>query len=329
MNIKHQVLVCCLTYNHAPYIVDAMDGFCIQDTSFPYVCVIIDDVSTDGTQEIITSYLQKHFDLEEENVVRNEETDDYVLTFSRHKENKNCFFAVFFLKYNHYSIKKAKWPYYLEFAKTPKYTALCEGDDYWTEPNKLQMQVDFLALHPNYSMCFHNAIEHYEDGSKKDRLFSNVEDRDYRDVDFFRQWMVPTASVVFRREVTDSAIYKHIIYEIKPIFGDTPLFVAASQIGKVRGMTNIMSVYRRQPTGAVYHNVFDNPQKRDKILNDYYLMAEAIGPHLIEVVIGKYLGYSYEYRQPQYFVKCFMKWPLKTIKVAFKGLWILLKRHVI
>jgi hypothetical protein len=258
-----------------------------------------------------------------------DENEDAVIIAAVHKDNINCHFLVVLLKYNFYSIKKTKYPLIKGWYEDVPYVALCEGDDYWTDPIKLQQQVDFLDSHPDYSMCFHNAIEHYEDGSKNDRLFSNVENRDYKDVDFLKQWMVPTASVVFHREVTGSAIYKHIIFEIKPMFGDTPLFVAASQIGKVRGMSNVMSVYRRQQTGMVYNNVFDNPQKRDKLLNDYYLMAEAIGPHLREVIIGKYLGYAYEYRQPQYFVKVFIKWPLKTLKVAFKGLWTLLKRHVI
>lgn len=323
---KYKLRISCMTYNHANYIEDAMNGFCIQKTEFPFVAMIVDDASTDGEQEVIRKYLDEHFDM---NLALYDENEDAIRIAAIHKKNPNCHFLVILLKYNFYSIKKAKSPLLKGWYEDVPYVAMCEGDDYWTDPNKLQMQVCFLESHHDYSMCFHNAVEHYEDGSKNDRLFSNVENCDYRDVDFLKQWMVPTASVVFRKEVTSSAIYKHITYEIKPMFGDTPLFVAASQIGKVRGMASVMSVYRRQQTGAVYHNVFDDPQKRDKILNDYYLIAEVIGPHLSDVIIGKYLGYSYEYRQPQYFVKCFMKWPLKTIKVAFKGLWTLLKRHVI
>ena len=91
-------LVCirCFTFNHAPYIEDAMNGFCMQDASFPFVCTIVDDASTDGEQEVIKAYLQKHFDIDDPSIARNEETDDYVLVFARHKTNKNCFFSVFF-----------------------------------------------------------------------------------------------------------------------------------------------------------------------------------------------------------------------------------------
>ena len=93
---KKDFLVCveCATYNHAPYILDAMNGFCMQQTTFPFVCIILDDASTDGEQEVIKNYLQENFDLQDKNVTRNEETDDYILTFAQHKSNRNCFFAM-------------------------------------------------------------------------------------------------------------------------------------------------------------------------------------------------------------------------------------------
>ena len=108
---QHMVLVRCYTFNHAAYIEDAMNGFCMQKTTFPFICAIVDDASTDGEQEIIKKYLRQHFDLDDKTFVRNEETDDYIMTVARHKTNKNCTFAVFFLKYNHYSIKKARLTY--------------------------------------------------------------------------------------------------------------------------------------------------------------------------------------------------------------------------
>ena len=107
-SIEFKVRINCMTFNHAPYIMDAMNGFCMQQSTFPYVAIIVDDASTDGEPEIINRYLQDHFDLEDKGIVRNEETDDYVMTFARHKKNQNCFFAVFLLKYNHYSKKKEK-----------------------------------------------------------------------------------------------------------------------------------------------------------------------------------------------------------------------------
>ena len=155
-DVHYIVQVSCVTYNHAPYIEDAMNGFCMQETRFPFVCTIVDDCSTDGEQKVIKNYLQEHFDLEDASVVRNEETDDYYLTFAQHKTNKNCFFAILFLKYNHYSVKKPKTPYLIEWSNT-KYMAICEGDDYWIDPRKLQIQVDYLEKHKECGLVYSKA----------------------------------------------------------------------------------------------------------------------------------------------------------------------------
>lgn len=130
-----------------------MNGFTMQQTDFPFVCLIVDDASTDGEQEVLRRYLSVHFDLEDKTVIRNEETNDYVLTYARHKTNHNCFFVVLLLKYNHYR-RKAKSPYYKEWRDSVKYCALCEGDDYWTDPLKLQKQVEYLDSHPEIGLCY-------------------------------------------------------------------------------------------------------------------------------------------------------------------------------
>lgn len=106
MNNNFTVFIRCSTYNHAPFIEDTMNGFVMQKTNFPYVCCILDDCSTDGEQEVIKKYLDDNFDFGENYMVSKEETDDYKLIGARHKFNRNCFFAVFFLKYNHYQQKK-------------------------------------------------------------------------------------------------------------------------------------------------------------------------------------------------------------------------------
>ena len=97
-NNKYLVCTRCLTYNHASFITDALHGFCMQQTTFPVVYVIVDDASTDGAQEVIKCYLQDNFNLKDSSIVRNEENDNYHLIFAQHNSNKNCFFAVLFLK---------------------------------------------------------------------------------------------------------------------------------------------------------------------------------------------------------------------------------------
>ena len=145
----YKVCVWCTTYNHAPYITAAMDGFCRQQTRFPYICTIFDDASTDGEPEVIEKYLHEHFNTEE-----TKETDDYLLTIARHQENRNCRFAVFLLKYNHHSQNKPRRPYYKDLVAGVDYVAFCEGDDYWTDVLKLQKQADALDANPKAMLAY-------------------------------------------------------------------------------------------------------------------------------------------------------------------------------
>ena len=107
MEQKPLVAIRCMTYNHAPYIEDAMRGFCMQQTSFPFVAIIVDDASTDGEPEVILKYLDAHFDMPN---ARRWETADALFVEARHKENQNCWFAVVLLKYNFWQAKKNKNP---------------------------------------------------------------------------------------------------------------------------------------------------------------------------------------------------------------------------
>jgi len=241
---KYMVRVSCMTYNHASYIEDAMNGFCMQETSFPFVCTIVDDASTDGEQEVIKNYLQGHFDLENKAIVRDEETDDYFLTFAQHKTNKNCFFVVLLLKYNHFQRKKPKGPYYAEWCNT-KYIALCEGDDYWIVPDKLQRQVFFLDNHTDYAMCFHGANVASEDSTTTEiKSMLKLECREYSGEEIYDKWTIPTASVMFL------SIVKPVRDE-RFIFGDTPLFLSCTLYGKIGCFDNKpLCVYRRHQGGA-------------------------------------------------------------------------------
>lgn len=216
------VSVSCITYNHAPYIRQCLDGFMMQQTNFLFEVLIHDDASTDGTTEIIREYAAKYPDIikplyEEENQWLKGRRGSAVFNFPRAKG---------------------------------KYIALCEGDDYWTDPLKLQKQVDFLESHPDYTMCFARAIEHFENEKKEDQIFSLVEDREYKGVELFENWIVPTASVLFRREIIDTKLYESYQTNEKIIFGDTPLFLTCAHYGKIRGFNDVFSVYRKHERGV-------------------------------------------------------------------------------
>lgn len=223
--VKPLVCVRSITYNHAPYILDAMNGFCMQKTSFPFVCAVIDDCSTDGEQEVISNYLHEHFDLEDQSVARYEETDDYKLIYARHKENHNCFFVVLYLKYNHYSIGKGhlKNQYIKEWYDSAKYIAPCEGDDYWIDPLKLQKQVDVMEKHPECTMCCSNGFS-FSEILKTNTIINPIPVEKSRflsthEVLLEENALIPTCSMCYRHELLDSmpSIFKNLPVGDRPI----------------------------------------------------------------------------------------------------------------
>lgn len=247
------VCVNCITFNHANYIEDALNGFTMQETTFPFVCTIIDDASTDGEPEVIQKYLQKNFDLEDKSVVRNEETDDYFLTYAQHRTNKNCYFAVLFLKYNHYGIGKAKQPYYAEWHDNAKYLAICEGDDYWTYSQKLQKQVDYMELNIDYSMV-HTAFTflNQEDATtwcdsliiKRIEVISKQTNNYIPFMLDNNVYRVQTCSVLYRKD-----LYCQIESMLKKLtegflMGDTQLWCLLNTRGKIGFISEPMCVYR-------------------------------------------------------------------------------------
>lgn len=174
--MKPLVSVLCPTYNHAPFIEQAIKGFLEQETNFPIEILIGEDGSSDGTSEICQDYA-------------NENAHIYILSGLR--SEVHCIEGVPTGRNN---IKR------LFKRARGKYIALCEGDDYWTDPQKLQRQVDFLENNRAFSCVFHNA-HIVEGGQQTTRLFledkpemvQTVEDS----LNLFRPF-APTCSLLFR-----------------------------------------------------------------------------------------------------------------------------------
>lgn len=243
MTVTPKVTIECMTYNHAPYITDAMNGFCMQQTNFPFVAVIIDDASTDEEPKVIKSYLDEHFLMSE---ARQWETEDAIFIEAQHTENKKCWFAVVFLKYNFWQAKKDKAPLSADWYKDSKYIAWCEGDDYWIGPNKLQIQFDFLETHSDYSMCFHDVDIKAEKCRAWYDVFGKLEDRDYTGMENMITWSVPSCSMFLRKEVND-----RIPKNDKFTMGDNVLILTCSRNGKIRCIPKKMGVYRLTPTSWI------------------------------------------------------------------------------
>lgn len=209
---SYMVSVKMITYNHVLYINKTIEGVLNQKTNFNFELVIGDDCSNDGTTKIIENFYQKYPDIIKP-IIR--------------KSNIGS-------KQNAQDLNK-----YLK----GKYVALCEGDDYWIDPYKLQKQVDFMEANPDYSMCFHNALV-IKEGTEKVELFANLEERDYSPHEILAKWIVPTASVLFRKKYL-----QNMQYDQNYIFTDIALFLTLCDYGKTRCIGRTMAVYRRHNTG--------------------------------------------------------------------------------
>ncbi len=232
------VYIQCLTFNHYDYICKAIDGFTIQETNFPYVAVVIDDSSTDGEQGLIQQYLSEHF----KEPFRIKETEYANIICANHKTNPNCSIVAFLLKYNHYSIKKDKLHYLDEWRNNSKYIAFCEGDDYWTSPNKLQMQVDFLEENPNYSATAHQSKLI---GDRAGLFCENVPDPVSMNDVVSNSRLFHTASLVFR-----SKGFLELPPLNKPyVSGDKLAVFKLSYLGPIKFFKEVMCVYRKHESG--------------------------------------------------------------------------------
>ena len=136
------VSIHCLTYNHEPYIEHALQGFVMQKTSFPFVAVVIDDCSSDKTALIVRDYERRYPDI----------------------------IKAVCLEENYHSQKKSKGVFLEPYDRNAKYIAICEGDDYWTDPHKLQTQVDFLESNPDVGLCYTD----YSRANKDLRIISSA-----------------------------------------------------------------------------------------------------------------------------------------------------------
>lgn len=262
----------CFTYNHAPYIEDTMNGFVMQDTSFPFVCIIVDDASTDGEPRVIKKYLDEHFSSGSSEESRHVETNDYELFFARHKTNRNCYFAVYLLKYNHYSNDELDWrkyKYISDYFDHVKYHALCEGDDYWVDAKKLEKQVDYMECHPDVGMVYSKCKYYYQNRKRFSRSDWGGSSVTFDDLFFHNT--VPFASVLYRRLLLES--YNR---DVKPqlrhwMLGDYPFWLYISKQSKIFFFNNTFTVYRVLPESASHSSSFE---KSDAFIRSLFDMKD-------------------------------------------------------
>jgi len=242
------VSICCITFNHENYIKETIDGFLKQDTNFRFEIIIHDDCSTDQTATIINEYKKQY-----PNIIR-----------------------PIFQKENQYSQGKRILPIISEKAKG-RYIALCEGDDYWKDPLKLQKQVNFLENNSGYICCFHNSniIDNNNIIINKKLITAP------KDYDEFE--LLSSNSFI----TIHSVVYRNIIFypsQLNKIpFGDIALFHLMGFHGKAKYLPNIeYASYRKHPNG-----VWNKLNKFDRI-KQTIISKKIIKEHLVRKSIPTY-----------------------------------------
>ena len=220
------VAIHCLVYNHEPYLRDCFEGFVMQKTNFRFVAIVHDDCSTDHSADIIREYEAKYPDI----------------------------FRPIYETENQYSKPDGSLGRIMNAAidaTGAKYIAMCEGDDYWTDPYKLQKQVDFLEKHPEYALCCHGyRIYNTADESIKDKIVSlpdNAKDGyAFSREENMRRWYSKTLTVVCRVEanlsVPNISLFKY--------WCDTYNIYYILKQGKGYYMPFIGAVYREHNGGV-------------------------------------------------------------------------------
>ena len=215
------VTIKCFTYNQEKYIRQCLDGFVIQKTNFRFEAIVHDDASTDGTADIIREFEAKYPDI----IKPIYETE------------------------NQYSKHDGSLERIADEHTHGKYVAICEGDDYWIDPMKLQKQFDFMEANPECSLCFHANYDLFPSDVK--RIHKPKEIKQFyspEDIILGGGGLMATNSMFYRNE--------YLPKEERPDFwkncpiGDAPLMLYYVTKGRVGYIDEVMSVYRRQAIGS-------------------------------------------------------------------------------
>lgn len=254
MEKEYEYTVCtrCMTFNHAPYIEDTLKGFAIQKVSFPVVYCIIDDASTDGEQDLLRKWADDNLDFDDIEA-RHENLDYGELYVAPFRGEKAFLFSILLLRENHYR-KKPKLPYIAEWNDNAKYFALCEGDDYWIDPLKLQKQVDFLEKFPEYGMCY-TQVKYLVDNKLGLKSYGGPSE-DLDDL-LLKNNTIPTVTTLFRSDLDKQYINVITPRIRKWKMGDYPRWLWFAAESKIHFESEVTAVYRILPESASHSSSFD------------------------------------------------------------------------
>ena len=226
------VSICCLTYNHEPYIRDCLEGFVMQQTNFIFEVLIHDDASTDNTAAIIREYEVKYPSI----------------------------IKPIYQTENQYS-KGVKVTSVYNFPRVKgQYVAMCEGDDYWIDPLKLQKQVDFLECNQDYSFSMSRVdvlIEKTKEIKKRKELVNPTQKEYFTLRDYLKSPFSQTSSFMFKNDDFDFPSWT-----AKTHAGDQTLVVLKTGLkGKIKYHEECFSIYRLNENSISFKAKYDVYEK--------------------------------------------------------------------
>lgn len=254
---KYYVGIRCFTYNQAPFIEKALDGFAIQKTDFPFITLVVDDASNDGAKEVIQHWAL--INLKKEKLEETQTTIDGDVLSGRCLSNPNALFIILLLNQNHHRLKKTKIPYIAKWLDISKYHAICEGDDYWIDPLKLQKQVKYMENNPGCALCHTSFLFYYQDSNSYEKycnsqVFSNKQKLILKILDN-NKYRIQTNTVLYKR---NDYVY---LRENEPslfsghfLMGDTQLWVALLSRGDIGYIEDTTAVYRVLANSESHHS---------------------------------------------------------------------------
>lgn len=229
------VSINCITFNHEKFVRQSLEGFLMQKTNFNFEVLIHDDASSDNTAKIIKEYEDKYPEI----------IKPIYQTENQYSKNVSIF--------RDFQYPRVKG----------KYIALCEGDDYWIDPLKLQKQVDLMESNHSLSMSCHDALMLWENKQKQPRLFAPDELPTILTMkDILNDWIIPTASILFRSDI----IRVLPEWSDKVINGDFFLQLWCAHNGDIHFTDEIMCVYRKDLRGSNFTStiLYENKFRFDK-----------------------------------------------------------------
>lgn len=253
--MKPLLTICCTTFNHEKYLKETLEGFLLQKTTFPIEIIVHDDASTDNSANIIKEYAAK---------------DSRIVPILQTE--------------NQYSQNKKPWENFVFPIAKGKYIALCEGDDYWTDPLKLQKQVDFLENNEDFELCFHNSKKYFEASGK----FEINEASSYINevttvIDLVEYCYIPTPTVVLRNNFKLESWYYNL-----PV-GDWPLFFIQVGAGKIKKLDDYMAVYRVHEKG-----MWSSKSNLQKMETDYTVIKSLVNNKILPKAAHKKMNRKYK-----------------------------------